>query len=194
LLIVKNIQKRTVNAQLTVVLDESQFAEAIHEEADSGAGGANHLCQGFLADFGNHGLWSPVFAELGEQQQGACQALFAGVEELINQIFLETNVTDQQVGHEHVGKLFLIVKHPHHFFPVNSEYGAGRESCGSGHALWLDCGDALFSHEISHAKQRYGCFLAALGVDRKLDPPLFDIEMALASSPWEKRVWCFSNP
>jgi hypothetical protein len=43
-----NIQQRTVDAQFAVVFDESQFAESIHEEADPGPGGANHLRQGDL--------------------------------------------------------------------------------------------------------------------------------------------------
>jgi hypothetical protein len=95
-----NIQKRTVDAQFTVVFDKTQLSEPIHEEAEPRAGGANHLREGLLADLGNHCLWRPVFAELGEQQQGACQAFFAGVEKMINQIFLETNVTGQQVRNE----------------------------------------------------------------------------------------------
>jgi hypothetical protein len=34
----------------SVIADESQFAEFVHEETDAGSGGANHLCQCFLTD------------------------------------------------------------------------------------------------------------------------------------------------
>src|SRR6185437_7181351 len=160
-----NIQKRTVDTQLAVVLDEPQFAKAIHEEAHPGAGGANHLGEGFLADFGNHGLWSPFFAEPGKQQQRPRQAFFAGVEELINQIFLKTNVTGQQIADENLRKRFLIVEHPHHLFSVNPEYRRRRESCGGGHAPRLHGRDALFSQEVPGTKYRYSRFLAAFGDD-----------------------------
>ena len=32
------------------VFDQSKVAKAIHEEADAGTGGADHLCQSFLRD------------------------------------------------------------------------------------------------------------------------------------------------
>ena len=33
-----------------VVFDKAELAKAIHEEADAGPGGADHLCQSFLRD------------------------------------------------------------------------------------------------------------------------------------------------
>src|SRR6185437_11507936 len=136
----------------------------------------NHLGESFLADFGNYSLWSPFFAESGKQQQRPCQPLFAGVEELVNQVFLKTNVTGQQVADENLRERFLIVEHPHHFFAVDPEYRGRRESCGGGHALRLDGRDALFSQKVSGVKDRYRGFLAAFGDDGQLHSPLLDIK------------------
>jgi len=44
------IQQRIMNLDVSIVADESKFAEFVHEGADAGSGRSNHLCQRFLAD------------------------------------------------------------------------------------------------------------------------------------------------
>jgi hypothetical protein len=44
------VQQRIVNFYLSIVANESQFAEFVHEEAHPGSGRSNHLCQCFLTD------------------------------------------------------------------------------------------------------------------------------------------------
>jgi len=39
-----------------VVFDEAELAKSIHEEADAGPGGADHLCKSFLCDSRNQAL------------------------------------------------------------------------------------------------------------------------------------------
>ena len=56
-----------MNANLAVVLDESEFPEAIHEKAHAGPGGADHLSQHLLADFRDHGFGLAFLAELRQQ-------------------------------------------------------------------------------------------------------------------------------
>src|ERR1035438_443027 len=63
----KDIEEGVVDANLAVVFDEAELAEAIHEKAHPGAGGADHLSQQFLADLGDHGFGFALLAELGEQ-------------------------------------------------------------------------------------------------------------------------------
>ena len=45
-----SVQQRTVNLYLSVVADQSKFAELVHEIAHPRSGRSNHLCQRFLAD------------------------------------------------------------------------------------------------------------------------------------------------
>jgi len=39
-----------MNLDTAVVVNEPEFAKAVHEEADAGARSADHLCQGLLRD------------------------------------------------------------------------------------------------------------------------------------------------
>ena len=97
-----------------VVFDEAELAEAVHEEADAGAGGADHLGQGLLGDLGDQGLRFAGLAELGHQQQDAGQALFAGVEELIDKIGLGAHAAGQQERQEEIGEGMLLVHDADH--------------------------------------------------------------------------------
>jgi hypothetical protein len=53
------IEQRAVDLQPAVVVNKTQFPEAVHEKANSRASGANHLGQRLLADFGDHGFGHP---------------------------------------------------------------------------------------------------------------------------------------
>src|ERR1039458_9967614 len=56
-MIVQNhIDQRPVDQNATVVFDKAELAKAIHEEADTGAGGADHLCQSLLRDGRDEGF------------------------------------------------------------------------------------------------------------------------------------------
>jgi hypothetical protein len=79
-----DIEQRTVHLETTVVVDESQLPEAVHEEADSGARRADHLREGFLTDLRDYGFRNAFLAEMSQQQQNARKSLFAGVEELVD--------------------------------------------------------------------------------------------------------------
>ena len=90
-----SIQQRLVNLDAPVIFDKPELSKSIHEEADAGAGGADHLGQGFLRN-----LWNVVFriarlAEFCHQQQNPRQALFTGVEKLIDQVGLNAHAALQ---------------------------------------------------------------------------------------------------
>ena len=57
---------------------------------------ADHLGQGFLANLGDHWLRFPFLPEIGQQQQKPRQALFARIEQLIDEIFFDADVAGQQ--------------------------------------------------------------------------------------------------
>src|SRR5437764_409192 len=101
-----DVQQGAMNTQFPVVLDEAQFAEAIHKEAHAGAGCANHFRQCLLAYLGNQYFWRAFLAELREQQEGPGQALFTGIEKLINEVFLDASVAGEQIGDENLRKQF----------------------------------------------------------------------------------------
>jgi hypothetical protein len=97
-----DVEKGTVDFKLTVIADETQFPEPVHEEIDSRAGGAHHLCQSLLTDPWDRNFGLSVLAELSEQEENASKAFLAGIEKLVNQIFLEPDIPRQQICHEHI--------------------------------------------------------------------------------------------
>jgi hypothetical protein len=66
--------------RLTVVADQSKLAEFVHEKADLGSGGADHLCQCLLADGRIDRLRIGFLSEMREQQQKARETLLARIE------------------------------------------------------------------------------------------------------------------
>jgi hypothetical protein len=95
-----NGEQRLVDLDFAVVFDEAELPEFVHEEIDARTGGADHIRQGLLGDFRQHALRLILFPVAGQKQQRARQALFTGVEELIDQILLDPDVMCQHVGDE----------------------------------------------------------------------------------------------
>ena len=79
-----------------VVIDKSKLEKTIHEKADAGPRSADHLCQDFLRNRRNKGLRFPRLPKFGHQQVNSRQALFAGVEKLIDEIGLDPHAACQQ--------------------------------------------------------------------------------------------------
>jgi hypothetical protein len=71
------VQQRIVNFYLSIVANESQLAEFVHEEAHPGSGRSNHLCQCFLTDIQQNGLRCAFFSEMREQKKKARETLLA---------------------------------------------------------------------------------------------------------------------
>ena len=84
LVVEDDIEEGTVHVQPTVVIDEAQFMELIHEETDTGARGADHLGEHFLTDLWNDRLRLTFFPILGQQQKDSRQLLLGRIEEMIN--------------------------------------------------------------------------------------------------------------
>src|SRR5258708_30761386 len=114
-----------VDVNLAVRTDEAQFVEFLHEKIDARAGGANHLREHLLGDFGKHALRMALRAIAGKQQQSARQAFLGGVEELVYQVFLDSNVSGKHITDEAVGELVLLVEHASHLAFLNDEHGGG---------------------------------------------------------------------
>src|SRR2546423_7000866 len=105
-----HVEQRAVDFEDAVVLDESELSKAVHEEIHPRSGRADHLREDFLADPGDHVLRLALLAEVSEQQQNARQALFAGVEELIDKVRLDPDIARQKKGDKHIGEGVLIVQ------------------------------------------------------------------------------------
>jgi hypothetical protein len=68
----------------SLIINEPQFPEPVHEEANPRASCTYHLCEGLLADCGDYRLGHTFFAKMSRQKQDSGQPFFAGIEELVN--------------------------------------------------------------------------------------------------------------
>src|SRR5256885_13689594 len=77
-LVVQNhVQQGIMDFQCSVVLDEAQFAELVHEKAHPRSGRADHLRQRFLTEVSYDRLWPAFLAEICKQKEKPGEALFA---------------------------------------------------------------------------------------------------------------------
>src|SRR3970040_1595399 len=86
-----NSQEGSVDDELAVVLDKAQFLELVHEEIDPRTRCSDHLCQCFLRHSWNYALGMVLLAIASEQQKVAGQANLTGVEQLVDQVFFDSD-------------------------------------------------------------------------------------------------------
>src|SRR5580692_3775588 len=98
-----------MDLELSIVLDISQLAELVHEEAHARSRGSDHLREGFLAEFSDDRLRRALLTEIGEQKEQACEALLARIEQLIDQVLFNSAVSGQEIGHEKLGEIRLVM-------------------------------------------------------------------------------------
>ena len=94
---------------VAIVIDKAQLPELVHEMTDPRPGGADHLGQLFLIDFGKWSSVSTFLAKTRKQQENPGQALLAEIEESIHEIFFDANHARKQVGDKKLGKGRLLM-------------------------------------------------------------------------------------
>ena len=132
-----------MHLQTTVVVNEAELSEFVHEEVHSGAGGANHLRQSLLAQLWDDGFGLIFFSETGQDQKRSGQTFLAGIEKLIDQVFSNPDIAPHHVGDEAIRERVFRMEHADHFVQADHEQ---RDRCGcSGRcdAQRLPCQGAL---------------------------------------------------
>jgi hypothetical protein len=89
-----------VNLQTAVVLDESELPKFVHEEVHARAGGAHDLGQDFLRHSRKRAVRRFGFPVSHQPQQRTSQPFLARVEQLVDQIFVDSDVPRQHVRQE----------------------------------------------------------------------------------------------
>jgi hypothetical protein len=161
-LVVKDdVQEGIIDLDLATVgvSDEAQFSEFVHEKIDPGPRCANHLRQHLLGYFGKRLVKITWRSIPREQEQSPRQSFLAGIEELVYEVFFDSNVSSQHVSDEAVGKIVFLVKHPNHLFLFNRQHGRDRDRGRSRYANGL-ARQAAFPEEISGSQDRHNGFSA----------------------------------
>ena len=161
--------------QAAVVFDEAEFAEFVHEEIDAGASGADHFGEHFLGNFGQDALELVFFAVAREEQEGAGETLFAGVEELIDEILFDADISGEHEGDEAIGEFVFGVKDANHLGFFDDERGGGSDGGGGSDADGL-AGEAAFAEEIARPQDGDDGFFASFVDDGEPDSALLDVE------------------
>ena len=87
-----DVKQRGMNLHLSIVFDEAEPPEFVQKKANPGSGCPNHIRQGRLRDIGNYGLWLSFLTKISQQQENPRQAFLTGIEELIDEIFLDAKI------------------------------------------------------------------------------------------------------
>ena len=97
LLVQNYVQQGTVDFNLAVVINKTQFPKSVHEKAHARSRRADHLRQCLLANFRYDWLRPTFLAKIRQKQKGPCQPFLARIEQLIDQVLLDTTVASQEV-------------------------------------------------------------------------------------------------
>src|SRR5471032_294136 len=82
------VQQRLVNFYFAVVIDEAQFAEFVHEEADAGPRRPNHFRKGLLTENERSDGRVAFLPIVRKKQQQASKPLLARIEQLIDYVLM----------------------------------------------------------------------------------------------------------
>src|SRR6202040_4319478 len=99
-----HVQQGIMNLDFSVVFDEAQFAEFVHEKAHARSRRADHLRQRFLTELSHDRLRPAFLAEICQEKEKSGEALFARIEQLIDQVLFNSTVPSQKIRHEQLGK------------------------------------------------------------------------------------------
>src|SRR5260370_4479123 len=81
-------QQGTMDLKVTVVGNEAQLPEFVHEVTDARTRRADDIGQRLLADARRDRLRTAFLAEIRQQEKSPREPLFARVEELVDQVLL----------------------------------------------------------------------------------------------------------
>jgi len=180
LLVQNNRKQRLVDLDLAVVFDEPQFSELVHEEIHSGTRGSHHARQSVLGDFRQYAIRLVLFAIARQQQKRSRKAFFAGVEELIDQVFFDSDITCKHVCDEMVRELMLRVKGAQQLFLLNYKQ---RGRCYRGSRAHTDrlARHASLAEEVCRAKHGHDRFLASSIHDSQFHAAALNVHHGLGS-------------
>jgi hypothetical protein len=77
LLVQNRVQQGTVDFNVAVVVNKTQFPKSVHEKAHARSRRADHLRQCLLADFRYDWLRPTFLAKIRQKQKGPCQPFLA---------------------------------------------------------------------------------------------------------------------
>ena len=109
-----------------------------------------------------------LFAVPRQEQQRPCESFLARVEELVDEVLLDPNISPQHVREESVGKRRPLVKLPRHLVLLDREDGACGHGSRRSHTLGL-AGETAFAEKRAGLEDGDHGFLARTRDDGQLN-------------------------
>ncbi len=116
-----------------------------------------------------------MLAKACEEKQSAGEAFLGGVEQLVDQVFFDADVSREHVGDEAVGKFVLAVQDANHFVFFNDKSTGGNHGSGGGHAIWL-ARKASFAQKIPGSENGDDRFFAGFIDDSQFHAAFLNVE------------------
>ena len=150
------IQQGTMNFDTAIVMNETQFSKSVHEKTHTGSGCSDHLRECLLADLRDYRLRLAFLAKVRQQQEQPGKAFFARIEQLIDKVGFDTEVSAKEMRNEHLGECRFLMDHAKHsrFFKPHVRHRPDR-----GYTLNL-AGEASFAEEFVRSLYCDNGFLA----------------------------------
>src|ERR1700674_753608 len=123
-----HVQQGTVNFNVAVVINKPQSPEFVHEKTHARSRRADHLRKCLLADFSYNWLRPTFLAKIRQKQKDPCQPFLARIEQLIDQVLLDTTIASQEVRDKQLGKRWLLMDHASDGYLCYSHNHAFRHS------------------------------------------------------------------
>jgi len=178
LLVENHGEQGLIDFDFVLIFDEAQFPEFVHEEIHARTGGTDHLGQGFLGNFRQDAVRLILFAIAREKQERARQALFAGIEELVDQILFDPNVVREHIRDEMGRQRMLGVEHAEHFVFLDDEDRGGRNGGSRAHADRL-ARHASLAKKVARTEHGDDGFLSGAIDHGELHAALLDVHDAI---------------
>src|SRR5256885_16468058 len=112
---------------------------------------------------------------MGEEEKQTREPLFAGIEELVYEVFFNANVAREQISDEHLRKFWFFVEQTHHHLLLQTHNGRSLQGTGGGNPQGLSRQTSL-AKEIAFLQDCDYRFLTPFGYYRDLHFPLLDVE------------------
>ena len=150
-----------MNFERAVIFNEPEPPELVHEEIHARARRADHFGEHFLRDSWQDAARpvSPPVAR--EQEKGAGESFFTGVEQLVDEIFLEADVSGQHVCDEAIRQRMLLVQQTNHL-PFGNHANPARRHRRRGRQTKRLGRQRPFAAELARSQHRDHRFLAGL--------------------------------
>lgn len=149
------------------ILDEPEFAKLVHEDVDPRSRRPDHFSERLLRDVWQRSRAGFIVLKAGEEQEHSSKPFLPGVEQLIDEVFFDTNVPGEHVREKALGKGRLTMQGLGHGPLADSHRNGLFHRGGCAHSPWLT-GERALTEEIASPQYCDDRFLATRGQDRQL--------------------------